>query len=101
MLAPNDRFAELLAIWLRPWGEEDETDACLAFALVCREADPDDIIDSARRWVAAVEPRFLKPLAKWLVKGLWKKSPPPKPKHGKTREPTAGEFILNRYGGGS
>jgi hypothetical protein len=77
LLAPNDRFAELLAVWsVRPWGEDD-SDACLAFALVCREADPDDIITSARRWVAAADdPRFLKPLTKWLAKGLWRREPP-------------------------
>jgi hypothetical protein len=75
-----DRFADLLAIWQRPWGEESEADAGLAFAIACREADLDQIIDSARRWTAAVEPRFLKPLAKWLAKGLLKKSPPQRPR---------------------
>ncbi|MBR0787393.1 helix-turn-helix domain-containing protein [Bradyrhizobium iriomotense] len=87
----EDRFAELLAIWQRPWGDDD-TDACLAFALVCRDAHPDDIIASARAWVAAADdPRFLKPLAKWLTKGLWRKPPP-------QRRPTrnAGKVSLSK-----
>jgi hypothetical protein len=72
-----DRFTDLLAVWQRPWGEDDEPAAHRAFAEACREADPDDIIASARRWVAAAdEPRFLKPLTKWLAKGLWQKQPP-------------------------
>jgi hypothetical protein len=71
-----DRCAEILAIWQRPWGEDDDA-ARRAFATACREADPDDIIASARSWIAAADdPRFLKPLAMWLGKGLWKKQPP-------------------------
>jgi Helix-turn-helix domain len=73
----EDRFAELLAIWQRPWGEDDEDAAHRAFASACREADPGDIIASARSWVAvADDPRFLKPLTKWLAKDLWRNQPP-------------------------
>jgi hypothetical protein len=71
-----DRFADLLAIWQRPWGEDDDA-ARIAFVEACREADPDAIIASAQAWVAAADhPRYLKPLTEWLAKGLWKKSPP-------------------------
>ncbi|MEI9922583.1 MAG: hypothetical protein WDN50_02450 [Bradyrhizobium sp.] len=85
----KDRFAELLSIWQRPWGEDD-TDACLAFALVCRDADPDDIIASAPPRVAAVEPRFLKPLTKWLGRGLWKNQPPAAEAEARQRQGIAG-----------
>jgi hypothetical protein len=80
-----DRFSELLAIWKRPHGDEDEAAAWTAFVVICRE-DPeiaDEIIASARRWVTAKaqEPEFLKPLEKWLARGAWKNLPPsPKPK---------------------
>ena len=70
-----DHFPELLAIWQRPWGE-DEPAAHRAFAEASRAADPDDIVAAARAWVATVEPRFLKPLAAWLAKGLWQNQPP-------------------------
>jgi hypothetical protein len=50
----KDRFAVLLAIWKRPWGKEDEAAAWEAFVEECRAgADADEIIASARRWVAA------------------------------------------------
>lgn len=74
-LAVN-RFRELLAIWQRPWGE-DETAAHRAFVIACREAEPEAIIAASRAWVASADdPRFLKPLATWLAKGLWQKPPP-------------------------
>lgn len=96
-----DRFGELLTVWsVRPWGEDD-ADACLAFTIACREADPNDIVASARRWVAAADdPRFLKPLTKWLAKGLWKK-PPPKLRRGRRDEPSLGEMLAAKYGGRS
>lgn len=70
-----DWFPELLAVWQRPWGD-DAAAAHRAFAMACREAEPDEIIAAARAWVSAVEPRFLKPLAEWLAKGLWQNQPP-------------------------
>jgi hypothetical protein len=71
-----DRFSDLLAVWQRPWGE-NEAAARVAFAKACREADPDAIIASARAWVAAKEPdRHLQPLEKWLARGAWKNQPP-------------------------
>jgi hypothetical protein len=71
-----DRFAELLAVWQRPWGE-DEPAAQRAFVIACREAEPDEIIAAARAWVSAADdPRFLKPLAAWLTKSLWQNQPP-------------------------
>jgi hypothetical protein len=78
ILAPGDGFTELIEIWQRPWGDEDADAARKAFAVACREADPDTIIANARRWVEAfaAEPRHLMRLEKWLAKGAWKKQPP-------------------------
>lgn len=82
-------FATLVAIWKRPHGDEDEDAAWRAFVSACIscQRDPDDIandiIASARRWVAAYrhKPEMLKPLWKWLGNGTWKNQPPsPKPK---------------------
>ncbi|MET4016055.1 helix-turn-helix domain-containing protein [Bradyrhizobium sp. S3.2.12] len=96
-----DRFAELLAIWRRPWGEDDAA-AHRALAVACREADPDDIIAAARAWVSAVEPRFLKPLATWLTNGLWQNQPPqrkPTRNGGKVSLSALALEIGNQYGG--
>ncbi|MCK1382486.1 helix-turn-helix domain-containing protein, partial [Bradyrhizobium sp. 24] len=71
-----DRFPELLAVWQRPWGDDDIA-AHRAFVIACREAEPDEIIAAARAWVSAADdPRFLKPLTEWLAKGLWRNQPP-------------------------
>jgi hypothetical protein len=77
-------FATLVAIWKRPHGDEDEDAAWRAFVSACIscQRDPDDIandiIASARRWVAAYrhKPEMLKPLWKWLSNGTWKNQPP-------------------------
>src|SRR5262249_25291070 len=56
-----------------------------AFERACREADPDDILDGARVWVAAFEAgdgvRYLPALPQWLIARQWERPPPPtKPK---------------------
>jgi hypothetical protein len=75
-----DRFAELWARWsaARSWPDShgDELAARHAFAIACREADPDEIIAAARAWVSAVEPRYLSTLSKWLLGRGWRKPPP-------------------------
>ncbi|WOH60934.1 helix-turn-helix domain-containing protein [Bradyrhizobium sp. BWC-3-1] len=74
-------FSELLAIWQRPHGDEDETAAWEAFAATCSEGDPEQIavaiIASGHRWVAAYqnEPNMLKPLWKWIRLNTWKHQP--------------------------
>ena len=81
----ND-FDVLAAIWQRPW-PDDERESRKAFVEACREADPEKIIEGARAWVAAADdPRYLKPLPKWLAARLWEKAPPTKrQKHNKHR----------------
>jgi hypothetical protein len=78
-------FAELLSIWKRPHGDEDEDAAWPVFVIACCscQRDPDDlateIIASARRWVAAYQHKSdkLKPLWTWLSLNTWKNQPPP------------------------
>jgi hypothetical protein len=74
---PADRFNELRAIWVRPWKDDDAADR-QAFLEACRTADPQNIIDAAKRWVKAADaPRFLPSLAKWFAGG-WEWPPPKK-----------------------
>jgi Helix-turn-helix domain len=74
-------FETLQAVWLRPWPDA-ECDDRAAFTNACREADPADIIEAAKTWVAAADaPRFLPPLAKWLNGRGWLKVPPARRQH--------------------
>jgi hypothetical protein len=69
-------YAELRAIWARPWIENEAANR-RAYAVACRKADPSDIADAARAWVeAADDPRYLPPLANWLDGCGWEKAPP-------------------------
>jgi hypothetical protein len=86
-----DRFAELQAIWQRPW-PDDEAAGRRAFAKACAMAEPDTIIAAAAAWVAAADaPRYLPPLAKWLDGKAWEKPPP-------TRKRTQGQLSLGPAG---
>jgi hypothetical protein len=91
----KERFAELLSIWQRPYGE-DRAAAWKAFVEIYTPDTADEIIASAHRWVAAREPDKLQPLEKWLGNGAWKNLPPQKQTR-KGREPTAGEIAIARY----
>jgi hypothetical protein len=79
--APEDEkseqlFAELWALWARPW-LDDEAEGWKAFIKATGAgADPADILAGAQTWTAAVEPRFRKPLVKWLHGRGWEKPPP-------------------------
>lgn len=70
----TDQFADLRAIWVRPWPDNGAADQ-LAYTRACRIADPADIIEAAKIWVADA-PRFLPPLARWLDDHGWLKVPP-------------------------
>jgi len=73
-------------------------------AIVPGEVSPDEIDSRAQAHIAGVKANGLKvgDLWKWLNRNNWRKEPAPlpKPKRGQ-REPTSGDFIRNRYGGGS
>ena len=72
----TDQFADLRAIWVGPWPDNGAADQ-LAYTRACRIADPADIIEAAKIWVAAADaPRFLPPLARWLDDHGWLKVPP-------------------------
>lgn len=73
-----DRFAELRAVWVRKWHDDDVADR-QAFQEACHTADPQAIIDAAKRWVKAIDnpQRFLPSLVKWFAGG-WERPPPPK-----------------------
>jgi hypothetical protein len=95
-------FATLVAMWKRPHGDEDEEAAWKAFVAICNPhitADiADEIVASARRWVAAYQhkPEMLKPLWKWLSNGAWKNQPPPpKPKRNSCKVPI-GQRMLDQ-----
>ena len=81
----KERFAALRAIWARPWADDGAADR-RAFAQACREAEPDDIMEGAKAWVAAFAAgdglRYLPLLTKWLASRGWEKPPPTKPKGG-------------------
>jgi hypothetical protein len=79
-----DRFSELLAIWQRPYGE-DKAAASVAFIEACcgEPAIADEIIASARRWVAARPPDKLQKLPTWLAQGAWQNQPPTRRRNGK------------------
>ena len=81
--ALKDKFGLLLSIYKRPYGD-DEVAAWRAFVQACGN-DPDiadDILDSARRWIAARPPEKLQKLETWITQGAWKNSPPQKQPRG-------------------
>jgi hypothetical protein len=74
----ENKFAELRAVWVRPWADDVEADR-EAFERACQEVAPEDIVEAAITWVAAADaPRFLPPLAKWLTNRGWERDPPQK-----------------------
>jgi hypothetical protein len=95
---PTDgEFATLRAAWPRPWLDDEAADRA-AFAKVQSYATAEKIIASAQRWAAAVEPRYLPSLAKWLGGRCWEKPPPKKPKgNGKVDLVRLGAQMLLDY----
>jgi hypothetical protein len=90
---PGDRFAELEALWQRPW-PDDEREARKAFVEACLYAEPEEIIAAAHGWVERFRdaPRFLPALPKWLAAKGWTKSPPKQKRTGKHR--SLGDAML-------
>ena len=86
-------FEELRQLWQRPYGT-NEVKALAAFNRVTGDGEvtPADILDSARRWVAAREPRFLPKLEEWLANGAWQNDPPTQ-LNGKHHKPSAAEVA--------
>jgi hypothetical protein len=72
-------FEDLRAAWPRPWADDDAADRS-AFEAARRHASVEDIIAGAAPWAAAMEPRYLPTLAKWLGAKGWEKPPPERPK---------------------
>lgn len=72
-------FAELRALWRRPWVDNDDAEAMAAYLEAIREADPHDLMRAARTAVENCDaPRFLPSLSKWLNGRGWEKPPPEK-----------------------
>jgi hypothetical protein len=81
-------LAELRTVWARPWLDDPEADRRALEAALHDGADDlsiPDLIEAARAWAAAVEPRFLPPLAKWLAGRGWLKPPPAKRGRGNSK----------------
>ena len=74
------------AIWNRGHARDNTPEIIAsgqqAFEQACREgAEPDEIIDAAKTWVAAADaPRYLPKLHEWLATRQWEMPPPPKRK---------------------
>ena len=86
-------FAELRGIWARPWLDDEAADHAAFLKVISAGVDPADVLDGARTWVAAVEARFRKPLAKWLAARGWEKPPPPRRQRRGTKPSLAAMFI--------
>jgi hypothetical protein len=77
------QFAELTAIYQRPWPDDPREEWRAWEDALAAGADPAAIIAGARAWVVAFpgkEARFLPALAKFLDERIWTKPPPEKPK---------------------
>jgi hypothetical protein len=85
--APDSRqqqeaaFRELRALWRRGWPGDDTPKAIAivrsAFRSACALAEPAEIIEAAKTWIAAADaPRFLQPLPQWLAARGWETPPP-------------------------
>jgi hypothetical protein len=86
----SELFAELQAIYRRPWGDGPEAIEAsrVSFEVACREVAPERIIEAARKWVAAADaPRFLQPLPKWLNGRCFEHDPPTRPPSRRTGAP--------------
>jgi hypothetical protein len=75
----------LRELWQRGWASDhapkQRAIARNAFAKACESAEPGEIIEGARAWIAAADaPRFLPPLPQWLDAHGWEKPPPTKAK---------------------
>jgi len=90
----EEEFQELLQLWRRPWGT-NEPKALAAFnRIVGKGTPPEHILDKARQWTAAREPRFLPALETWLDNGAWRNDPPTQ-LNGRHHKPTAAEVGAN------
>jgi hypothetical protein len=106
--APKEEFDKLWSLWSShrnfPDTDDDEARGREAYvAIVPGEVSPGELHSHAEAHIAGVKANSLKvgDLWKWLARNNWRKDPPPpKPKRGQ-REPSPGDFIRNRYGGGS
>jgi hypothetical protein len=79
-------WCRLRELWQRGWASDDtakvQAIARNAFRSACALAEPKDILDGARTWIAAADaPRFLPPLPQWLDAKGWEKPPPMKKPH--------------------
>ena len=103
----KERFAALWALWDShrnfPDTDEDEAKAWQAYvAIVPHEVDPGELHPRAEAHIAGLKVNGLKvgDLWKWLSRNNWRKEPAPKPTR-KSREPSSGQVLLDKYGGRS
>jgi hypothetical protein len=83
----RETIETLLTIWRRPYGE-NRAAAWQAFVEIYTPEIGDELIASARRWVAARPPDILQPLEKWLRNGAWKNQPPSRTRQGNSSKPS-------------
>ncbi|MGY3347732.1 MULTISPECIES: hypothetical protein [unclassified Bradyrhizobium] len=83
----RETFEVLLTIWRRPYGESRAA-AWQSFVEIYTPEIRDQLIASARRWVAARPPDKLQPLEKWLRNGAWKNQPPSRKWQGNSGKPS-------------
>ena len=96
-LAREEEFGELLQLWsVKPHGINKDKARAAFLRVIADGASPEDILDSARRWVAAKakEPRFLPALETWLDNGAWRNDPPTQ-MNGKHHRPSGAEVAAN------
>jgi hypothetical protein len=80
--AREEWFQKLYAVWaVKPHGvSKNLPEARKLFLAACQEAGPEEVLASARAWVADTpNPRFLMKLEDWL-QGAWRNKPPAKRK---------------------
>lgn len=87
-------YGELRRIWVRPYIDDEGADR-RAFALACREAQPEALLRGAREWVQEADhPRYLPSLTKWLGGRGWEKAPPRRRQQQQTRRYSGGRIDL-------
>src|SRR5262249_44098119 len=72
----QDHWRELRALWRRGHACDDTPKAIAmarqAYECVCEEAEPEEILEGAKAWIAAADaPRYLPPLLTWLTARSW------------------------------
>ena len=90
-LVVPDAFDQLRSTWVRPWPDNDDTEARAAFNEAVRKGvDSIHILAAAAAWVEAADaPRFLPKLSDWLTGRCWEREPPKRRRNGSLRHTDA------------